>query len=38
VDGKLVYELKQSTPLSKVGLFTNNAKAGFNGIMLYDLP
>lgn len=37
VDGKLVYELKQPTPASMVGLYTNNSVAGFNGITLYDL-
>ncbi|MEX6686358.1 family 43 glycosylhydrolase [Danxiaibacter flavus] len=37
VDGKHVYELKQTMPASGVGLYTNNSTASFNGITLHDL-
>lgn len=37
VDGKEVLRMKNDFPASQVGLFTDNTKANFNGITLFDL-
>ncbi len=37
IDGRLVYEVKHKLPASKVGLFTSNTSANFNGITLFDV-
>ena len=38
VDNKLVLQVKNNFPASRVGLYADDCKANFNGIMLYHLP